>query len=234
MVRAASILAISALLVTACVPVPEAPPPASASISPAPPKTPPVMPSRRPLPPTVPAVTESAEAASVPPPAVIGGTEDGIVTAVPLPEITPVAPVLVAPPPPPSPAPVHTPGLAPVDTGLRLDLRTPESLPRTATAVSLPVEARLSNEGGNEVHLSAATPCEVTRWEILSGEGIVILAKEADLCAQVVAEAILKPGETLVTRDQIDIPGNRLAIGDYRLRYRFWGAMAEADIAIEQ
>lgn len=234
MVRAASFLAISALLVTACVPVPPAPPAPSAAIRPAQPKTPPVMPSRRPVPPTVPAVTESAEATNIPPPAVIGGAEAGAVAAAPLPEIAPVTPVLVAPPPPPAPAPVHTPGLEPVDAGLRLDLRTPERLPRTTAAMSLPVEARLSNVGRNEVHLSAATPCEVTRWEILSDEGAVILAKEADLCAQVVAEAVLKPGEILVTRDQIDIPGNRLSPGGYRLRYRFWGAMAEADIAIEQ
>ena len=103
----------------------------------------------------------------------------------------------------------------------------------TSHSLTLPIEARLSNGGHHEVRLNAATPCEVTRWEILAPTGAIVLAKRADLCAQVIAESVLQPGETLITRDSIGIPAAHLRPGPYRLRYVFWGAVAEAELTIE-
>ncbi|PWR19863.1 hypothetical protein [Zavarzinia compransoris] len=187
------------------------------------------------MPKAVAPVTEPAALApAVPPPAVIGTAE----------VVAPVAPASPAPaeiavgsPPPAATAATVDTGATlarPPDKALRLALRAPSRLPSQGSGtLALPIEARLSNISAAIARLSAPTPCDVATWQILDPRGSVILAKEADLCAQVVAESTLKPGETLISRDRIDIPGALLASGRYRLRYAFWGAVAEADITIQ-
>lgn len=190
----------------------------------------PIMPSRRPTPKPVAPVAEPVSLApSVPPPAVIGSADAAspILPAAPaLPEVTAGSPPLASP--------ATTLEAAKPDKGLRLALRAPTRLPSQGKGVlALPIEARLSNISPTVALLSAPTPCDVAHWEILDPRGSVILAKESSLCAQVIAESSLKPGETLISRDRIDIPGALLGSGKYRLRYAFWGTVAEADLTIQ-
>ncbi|WP_147385667.1 hypothetical protein [Oleomonas cavernae] len=198
----------------------------AASITPAAavPQQPPVMPTRRPAPKPVTLSPAPATAAAVPAPA-------------PLTSPAPVEDRLAATaPPPPAAAPPAPSRVRPrsAPPGINLSLRTPSLLPKVPGTVTLAIEAKLSNDGNLDALLSVPTACDVVAWEIVDRANQVLLSKEPAICAQVVAESTLRPGEILVARDRIEVPGDSLTAGGrYRLRYAFWGAVAEADIAVQ-
>lgn len=219
------VVLVALLAIAACAESPD-PAPGDAMLTAAP-LQPPVMPTRRP---TWKPATPREDIGAVPAPAPVGQPAAFV------PEARPLGPSdLAATPPPPVITPASTPAISPGATspGLRLSLRLPKKLPLTDGPFILPVEAKLSNIGTREARLNAPTPCDVAVWQLQDARGAVLLAKDADICAQVVAESSLKPGETLITRDQIAIPGHLLGAGTYRLRYAFWGTAAEETITVE-
>ncbi|PWR24839.1 hypothetical protein [Zavarzinia aquatilis] len=219
------VVLVALLAIAACAESPDAAP--GVAVLTAAPLQPPVMPTRRP---TWKPATPREDVGAVPPPALLGQPATYV------PEARPLAPGdLAATPPPPTVTPASTPAISPGATapGLRLSLRLPKKLPHSDGPLILPVEAKLSNIGTREARLNAPTPCDVAVWQLQDARGEVLLAKDADICAQVVAESSLKPGETLITRDQIAIPGHLLGIGSYRLRYAFWGTVAEETVTVE-
>lgn len=219
-----SLIAFTAVLAVAGCALEPAPAPAP-SIAPVAeaPRLPPVMPTKRPRPKPVSLSPEPALSTAVPPP-------------VPLSSSVP-AETEFASNPPPEAAPPGMPsrvGPATAPPGVSLTLRTPSVLPKVPGTVTLAIEAKLSNTGNLDALLSAPTACDVALWEIVDRAGQVLLSKEPAICAQMVAESTLRPGETLVARDRIEVPGESLnAGGRYRLRYAFWGAVAEADITVQ-
>lgn len=221
-----SLVLVALLAVAACADLDPVAAPAHAGLSAAP-LQPPVMPTRRPAwKPSLP----RQDVGAVPAPDPVGQPASYIT------EARPPAPSDLAPtPPPPVITPASTPALSPGATtpGLRLSLRVPKKLPLTVGPIVLPIEAKLSNIGTREARLSAQTPCDVVVWQLQDARGEILLSKDAGICAQVIAESSLKPGETLITRDQINIPARLLGSGTYHLRYAFWGTMAEADVRVE-
>lgn len=212
--------------VTACAEMEPAPAPAPAA--PAASLQPPALPSRKPA--WKPTTPRSEDVGAVPAPEPVGAVSAPLTEAS---VVLPAAP-LATESPPPAVTPASTPALSPGATapGLRLTLRLPRKLPVTEEAILLPIEAKLSNIGTREARLTAATPCDVAVWQISDASGAALLAKEAAICAQVLAESSLKPGETLITRDQIEIPPHLLGAGSYRLRYVFWGTAAEETVDV--
>lgn len=187
------------------------------------PQRPPVMPTRRPEPKPVSLSPAPAMAAAVPAP-------------VPLASPAPVEDRLAATAPPPASAPAAPSRVRPrsAPPGVNLSLRTPSLLPKVPGTVTLAIEAKLSNDGNLDALLSVPTACDVVAWEIVDRANRVLLSKEPAICAQAIAESTLRPGEILVARDRIEVPGDSLTAGGrYRLRYAFWGAVAEADIAVQ-
>lgn len=221
-----SLVLVALLAVTACADLEPAAAPTHAGLTATTPQ-PPVMPTRRPA--WKPGLPRE-DVGALPAPEPVGQPASFIT------EARPLTPDNLAPaPPPPAVTPASTPALSPGATtpGLRLSLRMPKKLPLTVGPIALPIEAKLSNIGTREARLSAQTPCDVVVWQLQDARGEVLLSKDAGICAQVIAESSLKPGETLITRDQIDIPARLLGAGTYHLRYAFWGTMAEADVSVE-
>ncbi|MFA5123680.1 hypothetical protein [Zavarzinia sp.] len=227
MLRVRTFAVVLALLAAACAPVDSGPAPApapAAQIS----TKPPAMPTPRPRPRPVDAVAVPEAEQAVPPPTALPVA----VAPAPATSLDLVPGDAVSPAAPTPAAEARTPWPPSLPPGLRLALRAPTHLAPSDTPMALAIEARLSNTAGSDARLTAATPCDVTDWILLDAVGAVTARKEPVLCAQVLAESVLRAGETLVARDQIEIPGKSLATGRYRLRYRFWGANAEAEIAV--
>ncbi len=213
------------LLAGACAPMEPGPMPAPAAAPTEISTKLPAMPTPRPKPRPVDQVAVPEAAQALPPPSALP------VALAPTDAVEPVTAETVSPATP-AVAEARSPAPATAPPGVRLALRAPARLTPNDAPLALAIEARLSNTAGSDARLTAATPCEVTDWVLVDAAGAVAARKEPVLCAQVLAESVLRAGETLVARDQIEIPGKSLTTGRYRLRYRFWGANAEAEIAV--
>jgi hypothetical protein len=113
-------------------------------------------------------------------------------------------------------------------SGLSLRLQVPGTV--SAAADNIPVRAMLTNRGDAPRRLSVATPCDVHAWIIADARGNEVMREPPEICAQVIAEVVLAPGETVAADASIGLPHGLLKPGAaYVIRYRFWGQPAAAE-----
>jgi len=93
------------------------------------------------------------------------------------------------------------------------------------------IHATLKNNSGKELVLTAATPCDVSSWQIIDSSGAVKqVSVKPEICIQQFVTEKVEPGKTYARDDVVHIDGKKLTDGSsYKFRYKLFGYETESN-----